>query len=202
MTLKNLADLVRLKLNYNSQDAPVKVDERVIIAMADTALSGLLPKYIQAYGADVIGMMAIRQYFDVKYDSQADLKYIDTEGKVNGVAGNMGMISVGLTQDDECDFVLIKPADLSIYKRLEAGQGGAVRFWQEGERIYFKQLPFAVTEVVVKAIPNLSKLDFDKGVPMPADLQDMVIETICERIRGQKAEDKPNDNNDNQTTVN
>jgi len=65
MTLKNLADLVRLRLNVNAQDAPVNVDERVIIAMADNAMNGVLPKYLQAYGIDVIGVMAIRQYFDV-----------------------------------------------------------------------------------------------------------------------------------------
>lgn len=202
MTIKQLSDLVRLRLNVNSQDAPVEVDERVIIAMADKALSGLLPKYIQAYGGDVIGVMATRQYFDVKYDSNADLKYVDTDGKVNAVAANLGLISVGLTQSDECDFIPVKPADISIYSKLEAGQGKQIRYWQEGARIYFKKLPFSITQVVVRAIPTLSSLDLDKGIPMPADLQDVVIEMICERIRNNGSEDKLNDNLDNKTTVN
>lgn len=201
MTIKNLADLVRLRLNINSQDAPVQVDERVIIAMADNAMNGILPKYIQAYGADVIGIMAIRQYFDVKYDQDADLKYVDTDGKVNSIAANLGLISVSKTQDDDCDFLLIKPADNSIYAKLEAGQGKQVRYWQEGSRLYFKKLPFSVKQVAVRAIPNLSSLELDKGIPMPADIQDMVIETICQRIQGNKAEDKVGDGNDNKTTV-
>jgi len=182
MTIKALADLVRLRLNVNGQDAPVNVDERVIIAMADKAMNGLLPKYIQAYGIDVIGVMAIRQYFDVQYDSDADLKYSDTEGKVNAIAGNLGLLGVGLTQDDDCDFIITKPAQQSIYSKLEAGQGEEVRVWQEGGRLYYRNLPFAVKQVVVRAIPNLSSLSDSVSIPMPADLQDAVIDKIIQSL--------------------
>jgi len=203
MTLKNLADLVRLRLNVNAQDAPVNVDERVIIAMADKAMNGLLPRYLKEYGVDVIGVMAIRQYFDVQYDSDADLKYSDTQGKVNTIAGNMGLLGVGLTQDDDCDFIITKSAQQSIYSKLEAGQGKSVRVWQEGGRLYYRNLPFAVKQVVVRAIPNFSTLDTDTPIPMPADLQDAVIDKIIQSLlTNPDSEDKRNDGTDTKQTIN
>lgn len=203
MTLKSLADLVRLRLNVNAQDAPVNVDERVIIAMADKAMNGLLPKYIQAYGTDVMGVMAVRQYFDVKYDSDADLKYSDTEGKINTIGGNLGLLGVGLTQDDDCDFIITKPAQQSIYAKLEAGQGKTVRVWQEGGRLYYRNLPFSVKQVVVRAIPNFLSLNTDTPVPMPADLQDMVIDKIIQLLlTNPDSEDKRNDGTDTKETIN
>lgn len=201
MTIKNLADLVRLRLNVNSQDAPVDVDERVIIAMADKALNGLLPKYLEKYGVDVIGVMAIRQYFDVLYDEEVDLKYSDTQGKINAIAGNLGLLSVGKTQADCCDFMITKPAQQGIYANLEAGHTKQIQVWQEGGRLYYKNLPFSVKQVVVRAIPNISTMDIDQSLPMPADLQDAVIEIICQRIMTNKAEDKPNDGMDNKQTI-
>ncbi len=203
MTIKALADLVRLRLNVNGQDAPVNVDERVIIAMADKAMNGLLPIYIKTYGIDVIGVMAIRQYFDVQYDSDADLKYSDTEGKVNAIAGNLGLLGVGLTQDDDCDFIITKPAQQSIYSKLEAGHGGEVRVWQEGGRLYYRNLPFAVKQVVVRAIPNFSALDSNTAIPMPADLQDTVIDKIIQSLlTNPDSEDKRNDGTDTKQTIN
>lgn len=203
MTLKNLADLVRLRLNVNAQDAPVNVDERVIIAMADKAMNGLLPRYLKEYGVDVIGVMAIRQYFDVQYDSDADLKYSDTQGKVNAIAGNMGLLGVGLTQDDECDLIITKPAQQSIYAKLEAGQAHGVKVWQEGGRLYYKNLPFSVKQVVVRAIPNFSALDTDTPIPMPADLQDTVIDKIIQLLlTNPDSEDKRNDGTDTKQTIN
>lgn len=200
-TIKNISDLVRLRLNVNSQDAPVVVDERVIIAMAEKAMCGLLPKYIMTYGTDVMGVMCVRKYFDVTYDDKADLKYIDTEGIMNTVAGNLGLLSVSLTQDDTTAFTIQAPAQQSIYANLEAGGAVGTVCWQEGGRIYFKKLPNAVKKVVVRGIPNLLSLDIDATIPMPADLQDAVIETIVQRIMVDKAEDKPNDGNDNKQTV-
>ena len=200
-TIKNISDLVRLRLNVNSQDAPVQVDERVIIAMAEKAMCGLLPKYIMAYGTDVMGVMCIRKYFSVTYDENADLKYVDTEGIINTVGGNLGLISVSLTQDDSTAFTMQAPAQQSIYANLEAGQAPNTVCWWEGGRIYFKKLPNAVKKVVVRGIPNFLSLDIDATIPMPADLQDVVIETIVQRIMTNKAEDKPNDGNDNKQTV-
>jgi hypothetical protein len=200
-TLKQFADLMRLRLNVNSQDFPVDVDERVIIGMADKALGGLLPKYIQTYGIDAIGTLAVRQYFDVKYDENADLKYSDTEGKINAIAGNMGLLSVGLTQDDECAFIITKPAQQSIYSSLEAGQIKKIQVWQEGGRLYYKNLPFKVKQVVVRAIPNLLSMDMDDTIPIPVDLQDMIMDKISAIVFQNKAEDKPNDGIDNKQTI-
>jgi hypothetical protein len=200
-TIKNISDLVRLRLNINSQDAPVQVDERVIIAMAEKAMCGLLPKYIMAYGTDVMGVMCIRKYFDVTYDDKADLKYVDTEGIINTVGGNLGLISVSMTQDDTTAFTMQSPAQQSIYANLEAGQAPNTVCWWEGGRIYFQKLPNSVKKVVVRGIPNFLSLDIDATIPMPADLQDAVIEMICQRISTNKSEDKPNDNNDNKQTV-
>jgi hypothetical protein len=200
-TIKNIADLTRLRLNANSQDAPVDMDERAIIAMAEKAMCGLLPKYIAAYGTDVMGVMCVRKYFDVTYDDKADLKYVDTEGIINTVGGNLGLISVSMTQDDDTAFAMQTPAQQSIYSNLEAGQIQKPICWWEGGRIYFKKLPSSIKKVVVRGIPNFLSLDIDATIPMPADLQDVVIETIVQRIMTNKAEDKPNDGNDNKQTV-
>ena len=200
-TIKNISDLVRLRLNINSQDAPVVVDERVIIAMAEKAMNGLLPSYVMKYGMDVMGVMCVRKYFDVTYDDNADLKYIDTDGIMNTVGGNLGLLSVSMTQDDTTAFTMQAPAQQSIYANLEAGQVAGTTCWQEGGRIYFKNLSNAIKKVVVRGIPNFLSLDIDATIPMPADLQDAVIEFIVQRIAGDKPVDKPNDGNDNKQTI-
>lgn len=201
MTSKNFADGVRLALNVNSQDAPVDVDERTIIWMADKVRNGLLPRYIEKNGIDSIGSFAIGQFFSIKKDTDRDLKYIDTEGKVVSLGGNIGLLSVGRTQEDDCDFIITKPAQQGIYSKLEIGQIKTPTVWQEGGRLYLKHPPFGMTQALVRAVPNLSSLPVDDEMPIPSDLVADVMATVIEMIKNNGAEDKPNDNNDNKQTI-
>lgn len=201
MTGKNFADGVRLSLNVNSQDAPVDVDERTIIWMADKVRNGLLVRYVEQYGIDSIGSFAIGQFFDIQRDTERDLKYIDTDNKIVSLGGNIGLLSVGRTQEDDCDFIITKPAQQGIYAKLEIGQIKKPTVWQEGGRLYMKNVPFGMKQALVRAVPNLSTLDVDAEMPIPSDLVSEVIRQVVEMVRANGAEDKPNDNNDNKQTV-
>lgn len=200
-TLKNFADGVRLALNINSQDAPVDVDERTIIWVADKVRNSLLVKYTKAYGIDSIGSFAIGQYFDVKIDANRDLKYVDTQGKIVSLGGNLGLLSVGRTQEDDCPFLITKPAQQGIYSKLEVGQNPLPQVWQEGGRLYFKNLPFGIKQVLVRAVPSFPSMNIDDQMPIPDDLVNDVMMEVMKLVMGNGSEDKPNDNNDNKQTI-
>jgi hypothetical protein len=201
MTGRNFADGVRLALNQNSQDAPVDVDERTIVWIADKVRNALLPRYIAANGIDSIGSFVTGMYFDVKKDSDRDLKYIDTENKIVSLAGNMGLLSIGWAQDLECDFIISKPAQQGIYSKLEIGQIQKPTAWQEGGRIYLRYVPFGMKQALVRAVPSLSEMDMNEEMPIPSDLVNDVMMQVIAVVQSNGSEDKPNDGNDNQQTI-
>jgi hypothetical protein len=190
MTGKNFADGVKLALNVNSQDAPVSMDERTIIWLADKVRNSILPKYLERYGSQSIGSFTRASLIDVKIDTTRDLKYSDITNTVSSIAGDMGIVSVGYSQDDEDTFIISKAGQQAIYSKLYGTS--RPKAWQEAGRLYYKNLPFGVTEVLLRCVPQLPSIPIDEEMPIPSDIVDDVIKGVVQMITLGK-EDKTND---------
>jgi len=190
MTGKNFADGVKLALNVNSQDAPVSMDERTIIWLADKVRNSILPKYLQAYGNQSIGSFTRASLIDVKLDTTRDLKYSDITDVVSSIAGDMGIVSVGYSQDDEDTFIISKAGQQAVYSKLFSTS--KPKAWQEAGRLYYKNLPFGVTQVLLRCVPQLPSIPTTEEMPIPSDIISDVINGVVQLITAGK-EDKIND---------
>lgn len=189
MTKRNLSDGVKLRYGIISQDT--NVEERTIWWLGDNVREKLIGMWIKRNGTDSLGSLAKGIFFNVQKDVKRALNYAAIGGSFIDLPDNAAIITCGKTQATEAPFVETNPGQAAVYSGLEASDVG-VTFWREGGNIYFKDLPFEVTEVLIVGIPSLAALDMDDTIPM-ADIKEDLVEMIVAKLFNRVPEDKDDD---------
>lgn len=191
MTRQQLFDQINLELGQDSQDN--RFHENTIFMAASTVISELLPDYLHTYGESAIELFCVPVILTVQKDTVRNRNYVQLGFQVLGMKDRSGLVQVCLAQDEEVVFIPVQLGMNAVYAGLEAGgAAGNLLYWLEGQRIYFKTLPAGVTDILVKAVPNLyDLLNDDDQVPMPAEFAAMVITGTKERLAPQKQGDFP-----------
>jgi len=196
MTRQQLYDVILLELGMDTQDR--RYDGRVVFQAVDSIRSAAIPDYVHIYGESALELFCVPVILPVQTDTVRNRKYIQLAFQLLGMKDRSGLIQVALAQDEEVVFIPVQLGMLSVYSGLEAGgAAGNYLYWLEGQRIYFKNLPAGISNILIKAIPNIYDLiNDDDQVPMPTEFVAMIIQGVKERIAPQgvvPAEDKNND---------
>lgn len=188
MTITQFSELVVEMLGENNHD---KIDDRVVLAMADTYRGALLGEI-----GSVTGDFTKTFTVDVKPGLRG--KYIDLPCDLCAVANNGAFVFVG-PEDEETNYIPMKPATVSAINNMEMGAlGGRTGFWQEGRKLYFRFLPVpAPDKLMLKLIPNLFWLYENAGddeLMGSADLEAKLLQMCFDglKVKAQIPEDKDN----------
>ncbi len=191
MTRQEFADLTKLTMGIQNQDARASFDDRVIWRVGDIVRGKLILDYInitQSKGEFVKGTVV-----PVENDTIRNRKYIIIGGVVLNMPDNAGFVSISQTQGDDTPITITNAGQIGIYANLEASEIGTTA-WQEGGRIYFEQLSPLVNNILVIGIPTMAALEDNEQVPIPFGVEDEWMRQTKLHLTGQLPEDKQNDN--------
>ncbi len=169
MTKLEFAELLRLSMGVDAQDKRASFDDRVIWRLGDVVRGELIDAYAQdseSKGEFVRGIV-----IDVQNDSVRNRRYVEITGNVLNLPNNAGFVSMSLTQGDETPFVISNAGQVGIASGLECENVGNTVGWQEGGRVYFKDLDPIVEKVLVIGIPSIAALDDNEAIPVPFGME-------------------------------
>lgn len=193
MTKAELGDMILLLKGYSNQDA--KLDVRLVWILADIALPKLIERKIKEDGEDVLDLFIKSEVLGVLEDNVRKKKYVELLNYPINISGK-SIREVSATEG-ECDsFAIYKIGEQSIYCKLEAGNAlGKPIATPEGKRVYLKNLPLLVDELLVKYIPKITSIDNEEEIPVPSDYELDLVDMIRTLVDEQKMtkEDKYND---------
>lgn len=162
----------------------------------DTVRGLAIPEYVKQYGEDSLGQFCLPKILPLLFDEQRGRSYVQLPFQILGMSENAGLVQVSAPKEEEGSFVAVSNGMVSVYSDLEAGgAAGKAVYWLEGTRIYFKELPAGLTDILVKAIPSIYDLEDSDQIPQPYEFNAIVIEGTKARLQEQKVtpEDKVND---------
>jgi hypothetical protein len=131
-------------------------------------------------------------------NTDRDLKYSKIPASVIQLPDDRGIRQVSPMQDESCHFIRIKMGNNFIYSKLEADHLlGKIGFWVEGENIYYKNLPWYYEEVLMKLVADISDVDEDAEIRIPAGKEIMLMNLVLEKlgVPQQVTQDVVNDQN-------
>jgi hypothetical protein len=169
MTKLEFAELLRLSMGVDAQDKRASFDDRVIWRLGDVVRGELIDAYAkdsESKGEFVRGLV-----IDVQNDSVRNRRYVEITGNVLNLPNNGGFVSMSLTQGDETPFTISNAGQVGIASGLECENVGGPVGWQEGGRVYFKDLDPIVEKVLVIGIPSIAALDDNEAIPVPFGME-------------------------------
>lgn len=195
MTRDQFSETVGTLLGYT--DADIRVHANDVWFTGDQLRGALISQYIDKHGHTVIGQFCKPVIYDVQIDAIRNKKYVDLGTQVLGLKYQSGILSVGLTQEDDSVFVMMQAGMTSVYAGLEAGGASGKKVCiVEGNRVYFKYLEPEQKQVLIKHVPSLFALnEEDEQIPQPYDFNGILIDATVQALQGQKMfpQDKLND---------
>lgn len=190
MNRLEFADLVKLSLGIENQDARAAYDDRVIWRLGDVVRGELIYSYIKE--TDSKGEFVRGVVLDVLNDTTRGRKYVSIGGKILNMQNNEGFVSISLVHGDTEPFTITNAGQIGIYQNLESSDIG-ITAWQEGERIYLNNLGFEVEQLLVIGIPTIASLDDNENIPLPFGVESMWFDKVKAKIANQLPQDNTND---------
>ena len=121
-------------------------------------------------------------------DDQRCKRYVEPSIRLNPLDSNRGIDTVAAIQGER-QFQKLRGEYEDV--GLQHVMPNVTRYWFEyigvSQRIYFKNLPMSVQEVIVKAVARASDLEDDDEIPMAAGVEIEVLELLVSWFTGQKA---------------
>jgi hypothetical protein len=196
MTKGQLQDITLLRMGMDTQDR--RYDPRVVFSVMDSVRSSAIPDYITTYGESALELFCVPAMLPVLIDKGRNMKYVQLTFQILGMRDRTGLISVGLSQDDDNCFVPIQLGMQSVYSGLEAGgAAGNQTYFLEGLRVYMPGLGAGIDKILIKSIPTIyDLLNDDDQVPQPAEFNELMIMAAMEKLAPQGVvpiQDKTND---------
>ena len=188
MTRKQLSDLCKLRLGVLGSDT--RLDERTIWWLADMMRRKLLAEYVVKFGSDSRGHWMKTITSDIKTDSITTLKYCVAD--FIETPDGQELVSVSKLQDFLNPFIQQEVGQAAVYNGLEASEIGTT-YWHETDRIYFNNLGGEVEKVAIICCPSIASLEDYDEIPMPASIENDVIEGVVAKIMNQVPTDKTAD---------
>lgn len=195
MTKYELVDGILLNLGQNSQDR--KFQPQQIAWTCNTVFGELMLEWTKAGYSK--SDFAISTVVETKKDNTLGLNYIPLENSLDAIQSSNSLISVSKVQDRGNPFFMAKGGDIGIYSALEAGNVSQPTYWIENNRMYFQNLSWFISEVLVIAIPSITGMSDTDKIPISneqsAELTKRVMQLL---LGGERAEDKTNDGRESQ----
>lgn len=193
MTITQFSELIVEMLGENNHD---KIDDRVVLAMADSFRGAILGEMGDSITGEYIKVFEA----DVKQDFRG--KYIDLPCELCPVPNNGAYRFVGT--DEENSFIPLKPNSVSSMSNLEVGNlAGKTGFIPEGKKVRFRYFPVPPpSSITLKVIPNLFWLyenASDDELMGSADVEAKLLQMCFDslKVKAQVPEDKDNSNKTN-----
>lgn len=110
----------------------------------------------------------------------------------------MGVFAISKADDQFCVFVPAQPGQIAMLQsqKMISGVGGLYAYELYGQYVEFNKnlIADSIDKVMVRLIvKDVMSLDDDDVLPIPADFESMVIETVFKRFAQQGSADKDND---------
>lgn len=185
MTRKNLSDLIKLRLGIVGADT--RLDERTIWWLGDMMRRKLLAEYVVKFGSESRGHWMKTITSDVKTDPITTLRYCVAD--FIETPDGQELVSVSKLQDLLNPFIQQEVGQAAVYNGLEAEQIGT-SYWHETDRIYFNNLGSEVEKVAIICCPSIASLTDEDEIPMPASIENDMIEGVVLKLTNQMPADK------------
>ncbi len=138
----------------------------------------------------------------VKYDESRDEKYSILPSPVISLKKNRGLHRVSELKNKENAFTQVGNGSHDTFCILDAHYlNTKTEFYQEGNKLYYRNIGLNVEEVLIKMVAGISNLDPDEPIPIPGIMEDDFVSRIMEILTEARVfpQDKNNDNNSNIT---
>lgn len=208
MTKKEAYELVVDILSGGDDSATSKYHEEVVYKQLEIARNFMIKRaYIENRNEgsyDISGEFVKGfQCVPVLLDDCRDEYYSDLPAKLISLPNNRGLRSVSPMKGQNAAFSIVPNTGAGVWEGLEANDLGGTECYLEDSRIYYKKLDASnVKQVLVKMIASIDNLDEDEQIPIPADMEALLIEQVVAAFSPSKAtvQDKHNDSNTQQIT--
>ena len=190
MTVIQFAELIVQMLGQQHD----KVEERVVLALADSIRGGMLGEMLKYSGS--LGGEYVRR-FSATVQEEDGQQYIDLPCDICTIPNNGAFQFIG-PEDEETNFIPLRHTTVATINNMEIGAlAGRTGFWQEGRKVYFRFLPVPVPPLRLKLVPSLVWLFEnapDEELMASADLETLLIEKCYAALKPK--EQAPDDIND------
>lgn len=203
MTTKRLlAELVIMRLSAGNPSFASKLDARDIFAAIDIMIPSLIHAELKGnmkMGSFQINGAWYTAFENVKvYKSKSRKeRYINLPARLVSLEADRGIMIFPM-EDQSWPFVITNNTSQSVFRNLEAGKITRTCY-VEGNKVFFPTLDSRVKEVLVKMVGATDQLDEDDPLPVPAIMEDQLLEKLVAKFKEQVAykEKKTNDSNVN-----
>ncbi len=133
----------------------------------------------------------------VAYDSTRRLNYVTLSKPILGMAKNRGIRSVSSISGETFVETTLTAQRHDNYYSTSSSQN--ILYYIEGNKIFIKNLPAVVEEVMVRAVASANELGLNDELPVPAEYMYEVIRILTDHFIGtrQIPADMTNNNNPN-----
>ncbi len=204
LTKKEISEFVRDIMSGGDPTREGKFHDTIIWKAADIVLGGLIQEAMwkdqQSNGYELNGSFLSTVSEKVMLDEERGEKYSKLPHSVISLKENRGLHRVSEVGNIDNAFTQTPNGGHDVFSILDAHYlNSHTEFYQEGNKIYYRNIGSTVEKVLIKAVFSITGLDPDAPVAIPSSLEDMFIERITERLRIQQItpEDKSNDQNPN-----
>jgi hypothetical protein len=179
MTKTELADGVLLLLGYTSGDKKIK--DKFIQWIGSRIIPFVFKQYLAEMPNEVDDLEASKfvtgNVLDIQYDEVRDKYYVESPYYPISLGGRLYQEVAAICQDEA--FVMNTPGSDAVYKVLEAGgMFGKIGVTTEGKRLYLSRKPLLNTQLLVSYVKRIEDLEDNEEIPMPAELESIVMEKI------------------------
>lgn len=192
MTVAQFSELI---IEMLGQQTHVKIEDRVVLALADSLRGAILDEMYGSHGS-ITGEYVKRFTADILTDG--NLQYVDLPCQVCTIKNNLAFQFIG-PEDEETNFIALKHATVATINNMEiSALGGRSGYWQEGRRLYLRFLPPDQTKLLMKLVPHLVWMfenTPDDELMADATVETMLIEKCFAalKLKAQVPEDKTAD---------
>lgn len=204
LTKNELEEYIRDIISGGDETLEGKYHPAIVWKTADTVLGSLIAesmrKDIQTNGYEINGGFLSTAVLDVEEDTDRDEKYAVLPYPIIALKENRGLHRVSETKNPEVAFSQIPNGGRDVFNSLDVRDtSDRAKFYQEGNKIYFQRIGKLVNKVLVKAVFSITNADPDAPIAIPADMEDMFVDRVLQRLGISQAtpQDKSNDNNPN-----
>lgn len=204
LTKKELSEYVRDIMSGGDPSREGKFHDTIIWKTADIVLGGLIEaamwKDKQSNGYDINGSYLSTFTADIKEDSDRGEKYSLLPHSVISLKENRGLHRISEVGNTDFAYNQVPNGSHDVFRILDVHYiSNRTEFYQEGKRVYYRNIGTSVTRVLKKYVAAISGLDADDPIAIPASMEDQFVERIIERLRFSQLipQDKSNDQNPN-----
>jgi len=151
MNITQFAELISEMLGQNNHD---KIDDRVVLALADSFRGQLLNEMFSESGGitgDFVKEFVIEGFKDDSFGRT----YIVLPCDLCPIPNNGAFRLVG--PDEETNYMPLNPGSIATMAGMEVGLlAGSVGYFQQGNKLFFRYLPTPTPpRLLLKLVPNL-----------------------------------------------